>query len=153
MIRRHPSSTTTYTLFPYTPLVRSFRGTGVDEAHFIKNKTSQRSRHVLELSERIRARTARPLMMALTGTPLINDIEDFRAIWQFLGWIDDTKPQAALLTALEDTGLTPADPGFYAAARSSVIDLGIVRRRKADVVADIPARRVADMPVELDGAA
>jgi SNF2 family DNA or RNA helicase len=31
-----------------------FRGMVVDEAHFIKNKGSQRSRHVLELSERIR---------------------------------------------------------------------------------------------------
>ncbi len=30
--------------------------------------------------------------MALTGTPLINDIEDFRAIWQFLGWIEERKP-------------------------------------------------------------
>ena len=70
-----------------------FRGMVVDEAHFIKNKTSQRSQHVLQLSERIRARTARPLLMALTGTPLINDIEDFRAIWQFLGWIDDKKPR------------------------------------------------------------
>jgi SNF2 family DNA or RNA helicase len=130
-----------------------FRGMVVDEAHFIKNKGSQRSRHVLALSERIRERTARPLLMALTGTPLINDIEDFRAIWQFLGWIDETKPLGALQTALEDTGLTPADPGFSPAARSSVIDMGIVRRRKADVVADIPARRVADLPVELDGAA
>ncbi|HEY0120013.1 MAG TPA: DEAD/DEAH box helicase [Cellulomonas sp.] len=130
-----------------------FRGMVVDEAHFIKNKGSQRSQHVLALSERIRARTTRPLLMALTGTPLINDIEDFRAIWQFLGWIDDTKPLGALQTALENTGLTPADPGFYAAARASVIDMGIVRRRKVDVVADIPARRVADLPVELDGAA
>jgi hypothetical protein len=130
-----------------------FRGMVVDEAHFIKNKSSQRSQHVLALSERIRTRTARPLLMALTGTPLINDIEDFRAIWQFLGWIDDTKPLGALQTALEDTGLTPADPGFSAAARASVIDMGIVRRRKVDVVADIPARRVADLPVELDGAA
>ncbi|WP_125776646.1 DEAD/DEAH box helicase [Antribacter gilvus] len=129
-----------------------FRGMIVDEAHFIKNKGSQRSQHVLAISERIRARTARPLLMALTGTPLINDIEDFRAIWQFLGWIDDTKPRAALLSALEDTGLTPADLGFYSAARTSVIDMGIVRRRKADVVADIPARRVADLPVELEGA-
>jgi SNF2 family DNA or RNA helicase len=127
-----------------------FRGMVVDEAHFIKNKTSQRSQHVLELSDRIRARTRRPLLMALTGTPLINDIEDFRAIWQFLGWIDDTKPLGALMEALEETGLTPADPGFYPAARSSVIDRGIVRRRKADVAADIPARRVADLPVELD---
>ncbi|WP_024287648.1 DEAD/DEAH box helicase [Cellulomonas sp. KRMCY2] len=130
-----------------------FRGMVVDEAHFIKNRSSQRSKHVLALSERIRARTARPLLMALTGTPLINDIEDFRAIWQFLGWIDDTKPLGALLTALEKTGLTPADPGFYTAARASVIDMGIVRRRKVDVAADIPARRVADLPVELDGAA
>ncbi len=127
-----------------------FRGMVVDEAHFIKNKSSQRSQHVLELSDRIRARIGRPLLMALTGTPLINDIEDFRAIWQFLGWIDDTKPRAELMEALEATGLTPADYGFYAAARQCVVDLGIVRRRKVDVAKDIPARRIADLPVELD---
>ncbi|MGE3253446.1 DEAD/DEAH box helicase [Pseudonocardia sp.] len=127
-----------------------FRGMVIDEAHFIKNKTSQRSQYVLELSERIRSRVARPLLMALTGTPLINDIEDFRAIWQFLGWIDDTKPLPELMHALEETGLTPADAGFYPAARQCVVDLGIVRRRKVDVAADIPARRIADLPVELD---
>ena len=121
--------------------------------HFIKNKSSQRSQHVLSLAARIRSRTARPLLMALTGTPLINDIEDFRAIWQFLGWIDDSRPLGELADALEDTGLTPADRSFYAAARQSVIDLGIVRRRKLDVAADIPARRIADLPVELDGPA
>jgi hypothetical protein len=130
-----------------------FRGMVVDEAHFIKNKSSQRSQHVLELSERIRSLVARPLLMALTGTPLINDIEDFRAIWQFLGWIDDRKPLAELMDALEETGLTPQDPGFYPAARRCVIDLGIVRRRKVEVAADIPERRIADLPVELDGEA
>ena len=127
-----------------------FRGMVVDEAHFIKNKSSQRSQHVLELSERVRRRVVHPLLMALTGTPLINDIEDFAAIWQFLGWIDDTKPRAELMEALEATGLTPEDPGFYPAARKCVVDLGIVRRRKVDVAADIPARRIADLPVELD---
>ena len=130
-----------------------FRGMVVDEAHFIKNKTSQRSKNVLALAERVRFRTGRPLLMALTGTPLINDIEDFRAIWQFLGWIDDTRPVGDLMAALEGTGLTPADPGFHAAARQCVIDLGIVRRRKIDVAADIPARRIADLHVELDGPA
>ena len=127
-----------------------FGGMVLDEAHFIKNKASQRSQHVLQLSERIRARTARPLLMALTGTPLINDIDDFLAIWQFLGWIDEKKPRAELMHSLEETGLTPVDPGFYPAARARVIDLGIVRRRKVDVAADIPARRIADIPVELD---
>ena len=85
-----------------------FRGMVVDEAHFIKNKSSQRSQHVLQLSESIRSRVARPLLMALTGTPLINDIEDFRAIWQFLGWIDDTKPLAELMAG---AGGDRADPG------------------------------------------
>jgi len=128
------------------------RGMVVDEAHFIKNKKSQRSRNVLQLSERIQSRTVRPLLMALTGTPLINDIDDFRAIWQFLGWIDELAPRAELMAKLDETDLTPADPGFYAAARSCVIDMGIVRRRKVDVARDIPARRIADLPVELDGA-
>jgi len=129
------------------------RGMVVDEAHFIKNKSSQRSQNVLRLSERIRERTTRPLLMALTGTPLINDIEDFLAIWQFLGWIDEKKPRADLMHALDETGLTPAIPGFYGAARQCVVDMGIVRRRKIDVAADIPARRIADLPVELDGPA
>ena len=129
-----------------------FRGMVVDEAHFIKNKSSQRSQHVLALSDRIRAFTTRPLMMALTGTPLINDIEDFLAIWQFLGWIDEEKPRAELMDALTATGMTPADARFEPAARQCVVDMGIVRRRKIDVAADIPARRIADLPVELDGA-
>ena len=128
-----------------------FRGMVLDEAHFIKNEKAQRSRHVLELSAQIRSRTAQPLLMALTGTPLINDIEDFLAIWKFLGWIDDSEPRPALMEALDRIGLTPADHGFLPAARAAVIDMGIVRRRKVDVAADIPARRIADLPVELEG--
>ncbi|HET7431441.1 MAG TPA: DEAD/DEAH box helicase [Nocardioides sp.] len=129
-----------------------FRGLVVDEAHYIKNKKSQRSQNVLEVSDRIRQRVARPLMMALTGTPLINDIDDFRAIWQMLGWIEEKKPGNVLMAELEETGFTPADHAFYPAARQAVVDLGIVRRRKVDVAADIPARRIADLPVELEGA-
>ena len=129
-----------------------FRGMVVDEAHFIKNKTSQRSQNVLELSRKIRERTTRPLLMALTGTPLINDIEDFLAIWEFLGWVGDGKVSNDLLQALEANGMTPIDFGFYPAARQAVIEMGIVRRRKVDVAKDIPTRRIADVPVELEGA-
>ncbi|MCX7521239.1 DEAD/DEAH box helicase [Microbacterium sp. STN6] len=129
-----------------------FRGMVVDEAHFIKNLHSQRSKYVLGLADAIRHSVPNddPLLMALTGTPLINDIDDFRAIWQFLGWIDGAKPTAGLMEKLEETGLTPAEPGFYTEARAAVIDMGIVRRRKIDVAADLPSRRVVDLPVELD---
>jgi len=126
------------------------RGMVVDEAHFIKNRESQRSKMVQAIAKTVRARLQHPLLVALTGTPLINQIEDFRMIWEFLGWIDDKKPLPELMAKLESTGLTPVDPGFFQEARKQVISMGIVRRRKEDVAGDIPARRIADIPVELD---
>jgi hypothetical protein len=126
------------------------KGMVVDEAHFIKNLTSQRSQNVLALGARIREQVRNPLLLALTGTPLINDVEDFDAIWRFLGWTNGEKPGPALMERLDATGLTPADKAFYPEARDAVISLGIVRRKKKDVAADLPDKLIADLPVELD---
>lgn len=126
------------------------KGMVVDEAHFIKNLSSQRSQNVLGLATRIREQVRNPLMLALTGTPLINDVEDFDAIWRFLGWTNGEKPGPALMEKLDATGLTPADKAFYPEARDAVISMGIVRRKKKDVAADLPDKLIADLPVELD---
>ncbi|MGL3150010.1 DEAD/DEAH box helicase [Microbacterium sp. A82] len=126
------------------------QGMVVDEAHFIKNLSSQRSQNVLSLATRVRERTRDPLMMALTGTPLINDVEDFDAIWRFLGWTTGDKPGPELMSKLDDTGHTPADKAFYPEARDAVISMGIVRRKKKDVAADLPDKLIADLPVQLD---
>ncbi|MGB4777117.1 DEAD/DEAH box helicase [Microbacterium sp.] len=126
------------------------KGMVVDEAHFIKNLTSQRSQNVLALGARIREQVRDPLMLALTGTPLINDVEDFDAIWRFLGWTNGEKPGPELMAKLDATGFTPADKAFYPEARDAVISMGIVRRKKKDVAADLPDKLIADLPVELD---
>ncbi|MFE1645491.1 DEAD/DEAH box helicase [Microbacterium sp. P01] len=126
------------------------KGMVVDEAHFIKNLSSQRSQNVLALGARIREQVRDPLMLALTGTPLINDVEDFDAIWRFLGWTNGEKPGPELMEKLDATGLTPADKAFYPEARDAVISMGIVRRKKKDVAADLPDKLIADLPVELD---
>ncbi|KAA9151402.1 DEAD/DEAH box helicase [Microbacterium lushaniae] len=126
------------------------KGMVVDEAHFIKNLSSQRSQNVLALAGRIREEVRDPLLLALTGTPLINDVEDFDAIWRFLGWTNGEKPGPELMEKLDATGLTPADKAFYPQARSAVIDMGIVRRKKKAVAADLPDKLIADLPVELD---
>lgn len=126
------------------------KGMVVDEAHFIKNLTSQRSQNVLALAARIREQVRNPLLLALTGTPLINDVEDFDAIWRFLGWTNGEKPGPVLMEKLDETGLTPADKAFYPEARDAVISMGIVRRKKKDVAADLPDKLIADLPVELD---
>ena len=122
----------------------------VDEAHFIKNLGSQRSQNVLALAARIREQVRNPLLLALTGTPLINDVEDFDAIWRYLGWTTGEKPGPLLMERLDETGLTPADKAFYPEARDAVISMGIVRRKKKDVAADLPDKLIADLPVELD---
>ncbi|MGO2744993.1 DEAD/DEAH box helicase [Microbacterium sp.] len=126
------------------------QGMVVDEAHFIKNLSSQRSQNVLALASRVREHAHDPLMMALTGTPLINDVEDFDAIWRFLGWTTGDKPGAELMEKLDATGHTPADKAFYPEAREAVISMGIVRRKKKDVAADLPDKLIADLPVQLD---
>jgi hypothetical protein len=126
------------------------KGMVVDEAHFIKNLGSQRSQNVLALAGRIREQVRDPLLLALTGTPLINDVEDFDAIWRFLGWTNGEKPGPLLMERLDATGLTPADKSFYPEAREAVISMGIVRRRKTDVAKDLPDKLIADLPVELD---
>lgn len=128
------------------------RGMVVDEAHFIKNLSSQRSQNVLSLASRVRERTpgGKPLLLALTGTPLINDVEDFDAIWRFLDWTTGEKPGPELMEKLDATGLTPADKAFYPEARDAVISMGIVRRKKKDVAADLPDKLIADLPVQLD---
>jgi hypothetical protein len=128
------------------------RGMVVDEAHFIKNLSSQRSQNVLALAASIREHTpgGDPLLLALTGTPLINDVEDFDAIWRFLGWTTGDKPGPELMDKLDATGLTPADKAFYPEARDAVISMGIVRRRKKDVAKDLPDKLIADLPVQLD---
>jgi hypothetical protein len=126
------------------------KGMVVDEAHFIKNLSSQRSQNVLALATRIREQVRDPLLLALTGTPLINDVEDFDAIWRFLGWTNGEKPGPELMEKLDQTGLTPADKAFYPEARDAVISMGIVRRKKKDVAADLPDKLIADLPVELD---
>ncbi|WP_033799876.1 DEAD/DEAH box helicase [Tropheryma whipplei] len=131
-----------------------FAGMVVDEAHLIKNFSSQRSGNVLALAQHIRKKCCNPLMIALTGTPVINSVEDFRALWLFLGWLAGPRGRdlsPVFVSELEKTGLTPEDPGFSETVRDVMGHLGIVRRRKTQVAKDLPERMVVDLPVELDG--
>ena len=97
----------------YGPGQRPWDLVVIDEAQRIKTSSSALASAVKALK--------RDRSWALTGTPLINQIEDFRMIWQFLGWIDEKKPLPRLMEALEETELTPVDPGFFSAARRAVV--------------------------------
>jgi hypothetical protein len=84
------------------------QGMVVDEAHFIKNLTSQRSQNVLALAgPHPRAGAQTRFCSPSPARPLINDVEDFDAIWRYLGWTTGEKPGPVLMERLDETGLTP----------------------------------------------
>lgn len=96
----------------------------VDEAHHIRNPGSQRSKAIRGLKPHIR--------WALTGTPLQKDVDDLSAIFRFV------KP-----------GLFPGETPSPAKARKLIAPY-FLRRRKADVLEDLPEKIRQDIWLELD---
>ncbi len=94
----------------------------LDEAQKIKNQNTKVARACKGLDRRV--------SWALTGTPLENDLNDLLSIIDFL---------------------TPLAPGVYAPdeifERQSKLQL---RRRKSDVLEDLPAKSVYDLWLQLD---
>ncbi|MER5865196.1 DEAD/DEAH box helicase [Kitasatospora sp. NPDC002040] len=92
----------------------------VDEAHFIKNRTAQRSRAVAEWAEQAEH------VLFLTGTPMENRVEEFRSLVQYLQ-PDLLGPPGG------STGV-----GSPAAFRKAVAP-AYLRRNQQDVLAELPA--------------
>ena len=129
-----------------------FRGMVVDEAHFIKNKSSQRSQHVLELSA---APPGPGRAAAADGADRHAADQRHRGLPRDLAVPRlDRRPEAARRADEQARGHRPD------AGRAGLLpqrpplghrDGHRAPRKKIDVAADIPARRVADLPVELEG--
>ena len=96
----------------------------VDEAHHMKNPGADRAKAILALRPKIR--------WALTGTPLQNSIADLAGVFRFV------KP-----------GLFPADALSPAQARNLMAPY-FLRRRKEDVLKDLPEKIRQDIWLELD---
>ncbi|MBU1748723.1 MAG: restriction endonuclease [Chloroflexi bacterium] len=96
----------------------------LDEAQSIKNPSSSRSRAIRRLDTRQR--------WALTGTPIENKVEDIGSLFDFL------RPGY----------LAPSD--LYPTRIKERIAPYFLRRRKADVLPDLPRKQKQDIWLELD---
>ncbi|MDP4506744.1 DEAD/DEAH box helicase [Nonomuraea turcica] len=105
----------------------------VDEAHYVKNPETKRSRSVAAWC----ARTERVLF--LTGTPMENRVEEFRALISYL------RPDLA-------AELRTSDVVAGAQAFRKAVAPVYLRRNQEDVLAELPDRVEADEWVEFSGA-
>ncbi len=104
----------------------------IDEAHNIKNPKTRRFRALKKLSAFKR--------WALTGTPIQNSIEDLYTIFEFIhpGYLSKIDLYPNIFDESEhETLLKKIEPHF-------------IRRRKIDVLADLPAKQRQEFWLELD---
>ena len=109
----------------------------LDEAQMIKNGTSQAAKAAMLLRARRR--------LALTGTPVENRLEDLWSIFEFLnpGMLGSTAAFAKTAKAGQDEG------GMETLRRA--LRPFLLRRTKANVAPELPARSEQTVRCELDG--
>lgn len=105
----------------------------VDEAHYVKNPETKRSRAVAAWCGRARR------VLFLTGTPMENRVEEFRTLIAYL------RPDLA-------AGLRTSDVVAGAQAFRKAVAPVYLRRNQQDVLAELPERVEADEWVEFSGA-
>ncbi|MBR4189640.1 MAG: DEAD/DEAH box helicase [Kiritimatiellae bacterium] len=112
---------------------RPWNGVVLDEAQAIKNEDTLRARAVRRLSARFRC--------AATGTPVENRLADIWSLFEFLN--------PGLLGTPADFARRFAADGRPAPALKRLLAPLILRRRKRDVLDDLPAKTEITLPVLL----
>ncbi|WP_262379673.1 DEAD/DEAH box helicase [Nonomuraea sp. PA05] len=105
----------------------------VDEAHYVKNPETKRSRAVAGWCGRARR------VLFLTGTPMENRVEEFRTLIAYL--------RPGLAAELRSSDVVAGAQAF----RKAVAPV-YLRRNQQDVLAELPDRVEADEWVEFSGA-
>ncbi|MCG9128004.1 DEAD/DEAH box helicase [Candidatus Poribacteria bacterium] len=125
-----------------------WRGVVFDEAHYLKNYQSQRSKNAAKLVKEI---DENPIVHALTGTPMTNRPRDLFPILQL---VDHPLGKSFLSFAKRYCDAYKGDFGWVADGASNLDELtvqlhGVMLRRTKDEVLDLPPKVRTWLDVEL----
>ncbi|MHC4535887.1 MAG: DEAD/DEAH box helicase [Planctomycetota bacterium] len=118
-----------------------------DEIQYIKGRKSGRSKAFVSFSRKI------PHVIGLSGTPIETSPTD---IWVFLNILDKKKYSSFWRFADQVSIVTKGHGGYKAKGAKDTQELHVIlstvmiRRRKADVLPDLPAKQRNVIPIELD---
>jgi len=125
-----------------------WRGVVFDEAHYLKNYQSQRSKNAAKLVKEIKVN---PVVHALTGTPMTNRPRDLFPILQL---VNHPLGKSFLSFAKRYCDAYQGDFGWVADGASNLDELtvqlhGVMLRRTKDEVLDLPPKVRTWLDVEL----
>lgn len=116
------------------------RAVVLDESHAIKSGATIRTKAAIHLSDRL---SPDALRLALTGTPVVNAPGELMTQLRFLRRLDDLGGPAAFRARYQGGQHLPE---LNRRLRASCM----VRRRKDDVLADLPKKRWSEIRIEGD---
>ena len=134
----------------WLPILKQFKAKTIifDEAHFLKNIRSKRYAAAKQLSKRI------PYILALSGTPITNRPAEF---WPVLNMLRPKFYPAFWPFAETYCNLKKGYWGWDWSGATNIDDLNknlieqvMIRRRKEDVLKDLPAKQRRVVPCELE---
>lgn len=132
------------TLDPADAQVRGRDVLVLDEAHYVRNPDTQRARLVKDMPQKRR--------ILLTGTPLVNSLEDY---YELLSHVD-ARRFASRTDFRRDWTVDPALWNRYAEVRNVAAEYlhratrdVMLRRRKSEVLAELPERVISASRHEL----
>jgi len=120
--------------------LRALRAVVLDESHYVKNPRAKRTQAVRRL---VNGMAADGLRLALTGTPVLNHAEELIPQLRILGCLDTFGSGARFARRFQGIG---AEERIHWHLRRTCF----VRRLKADVLPQLPAKRQVVVPVSLD---
>lgn len=126
-------------LHAWTDALPSARAAIFDEAHLAKNGQSRRTKAAIRYADRVR--DGEGVVIAMTGTPIVNRPTELIPILRLIGRLNDFGGAAAFRHNYK----TPADlRDLNRRLRAACF----VRRRKIDVLKELPPKRYATVPME-----
>jgi len=117
-----------------------------DESHYAKNIKAQRTKLSIELADGVPAR------LCLTGTPIMNRPKELISQLNILGRMDDFGGFHAFVRKycqVEYTGDHAADPAGLLDLNRALRASCMVRRRKQDVLTELPPKVRVPIPVDI----